>query len=104
MDVSIDFSSIIQGFLDALNKWLTQLNQSAVDTVQNDLDQFIAWLKGVNFITTTPVDLVNALSNLIGLNQIVPLLNALTATALLFAAVSYAGSYMFGWPQIGYTL
>jgi hypothetical protein len=87
-----------------LNDWLSQVPNSTAVGVETILFVFINWIKTLSFITNTPLDLVNVLSDKIGLDQIVPLLNAATATALLFAAVAFAGHYAFGWPGIGYTL
>jgi hypothetical protein len=97
--------NIPQAIWDALTRtldsWATGLSDQATVGVQQDLTTLVGWLKSVNFITTLPPDIVNLLANKIGLQDIMPLLNALTGTALLFAAVSYAGHAIFGWPGIG---
>lgn len=85
----------------ALTDWINGISNLATVGVQQDLTTLINWLKSVNFVTTLPPALIDTLVSQIGLADLLALLNATTATALLFAAVGFAGHYALGWPVIG---
>jgi hypothetical protein len=96
--------AIWDALTQTLNAWATALSDQATAGVTQDLTTLIGWLQTVNFVVTLPQSLVDTLANKLGINELLPLLNALTGTAILLAAVSYAGHAMFGWPGISQTL
>lgn len=104
----MNLTDLPQALWDELKKALTDWSVATVyggaDSIETIFRLLIGWIRDLSFITHTPLDLVNAGFNAIGLDAFVPLLNALTGTAFLFAAVEYAGHYAFGWPHIGHKL
>lgn len=82
---------------------LTDWYSSLADTTAGGAEILIRPLIGSikdstgGFVIHTPSNLVNALANVIGMNQIMPLMHAVTGTALLLAALSYVGHHWWGW-------
>lgn len=103
MDLNIP-QQIWDALITTLNNWAISLSNFATDGVTQDLTVLIGWLKSLNFIVTLPPDMIDLLASKLGINDLLPLLNALTGTAILFAAVAYAGHFLFGWPGISQTL
>jgi hypothetical protein len=92
------FALVLKGWSDTV---ATTTATGSADLVR----PVIQWMRtSTTFVTSTPLDLVNVLSNTIGLTAIQPLLQAVTGTALLIAAVSYAGHHWWGWPGLDESL
>lgn len=83
----------------ALNAWSSFVATNSAEGAEIILAPLIIAIKNSeqSFVVHTPMNLVNALSDTIGMNQIMPLLHAIVGTAYLFAALSYVGHHYWGW-------
>jgi hypothetical protein len=89
------------GLLTVLQNFMTWLTDTADGGAMIILQAIIGLIRGIGFVTSTDIGLVNTLTNLIGMNQVIPLADAILQTGLLLGAVAYAGHHYFGWRGIG---
>lgn len=91
--------AIASAIASVLNAWSNLLATNSAEGAEIIIAPLIAAIRNgeQSFVVHTPLNLVNALANTIGMNQIMPLLHSVVGTAYLFAALSYVGHHYWGW-------
>lgn len=92
------------GLLQVLENFMGWLTEQVDGGMEVILQQIVNLVRNVGFITQTDQATVRALGNLIGMNQVLPLADAVLQTALLLGAAAYAGHHYFGWRGLPDTL
>jgi hypothetical protein len=92
-----------QAMQTVLSGWANQLPTQIGTEGQDLVHSFLDWFgdAGINFVFSTPMALVTVGAGITNMADVRLLLGDLTRVALVLAALSYCGTYFFGWPGMG---